>query len=137
MSQPTYPLFSKRVQPDKHKKREKYNFQKSNEYDLAEKWFEERKSTTKTYDIVTPSIRSSTQHASQSEPIKTKRVPPGLEISKRQYEDCELDIIIPSYDNFNYINPDDLIYTAFQKYNIITVFKKENSTPLLVIEDEY
>ena len=43
MSQPDYPIFSKRHQKAQRTRRGTYNFEKTKEYELAEKWFEERR----------------------------------------------------------------------------------------------
>lgn len=66
MAQPTYPLFSKRLHREQRGKRGGYNFEKTREYHLAEKWFEERKSRDIPSEIVTT-------------PIQKRLLPPGLE----------------------------------------------------------
>ncbi len=101
MSRSDYPLFSKRIQKSQKNWRGGYNFEKTKEYELAEKWFEERRGVKQS---ITPKLENT--RVSKSEP---KKLPPGLEvvIKKTIIDDCELDVIIPSYDDFNYISPDD------------------------------
>jgi hypothetical protein len=168
MSRSDYPLFSKRIQKSQKNWRGGYNFEKSKEYELAEKWFEERKETKKDSRPPSPMIQS-------PPPTKTiKGPPPGLskpipvrdiscfkckntqinlimmgccascfctscmilqsEIYNRcfkckkvidmtkykEYED--LDLNIPSYDEFDYNSPDDPVTLTFIPLN-------KNTTP--------
>ena len=72
---PDYPKFSKRIQRDQKEQRSKrgaYNFQKPSVYPVAEEWFQARKEAKQVVVI------------------------------KHIIEDCPLDLIIPSYENFEY-----------------------------------
>lgn len=76
MSQPDYPLFSKKIQSrqwdnyDKRNRRGGYNFEKTREFELAERWFEERRGVQKIEEpnVLEPKVL-------EPKPIK---VPPGL-----------------------------------------------------------
>lgn len=139
MSRPDYPLFSKRLQREQRGGRDKrgaYNFEKSREFELAEKWFEERKEAQKKVIPVLPP------------PPKTKGPPPGLskplpspqpvKIYTLPKEDCDLDIIIPSYDNFNYVDPDEIVIApVIQTFDCsnIDLFEPQFSTPYIIEGD--
>jgi hypothetical protein len=132
MSRSDYPLFSKRIQKSQKNWRGGYNFEKSKEYELAEKWFEERRGIKQS---ITPKVENTTEkiRVSKSEP---KKLPPGLEvlIKKNIIDDCELDVIIPSYDDFNYTNPDDTLLSFPIDSNIFDIFNIQYSTPLFIEE---
>ncbi len=158
MSQPDYPIFNRKWQKDQKNRRGGYNFERTKEYHLAEKWFEERKEAKKDSRPPSPmvqsppptkpvkgpppglskptavqSVKTTTPHClkcikPQINPIivtccgssfclscavqqadvynrcyKCKAV---IDMSKyKEYE--ELDLKIPSYDEFDYVSPDD------------------------------
>ncbi len=183
MSQPDYPLFSKRLQRGQRSMRGAYNFEKTKEYQLAEKWFEERRESKKDTRPPSPMVQS-------PPPIKVtssiRGPPPGLpkpitrnysthclkcnslqsnpiivaccgscfclsctvlqaevynrcfkcnsiiDINKyKEYED--LDLKIPSYDEFDYISPDDstilthIPLNTAQQHNCIPESTKKSS----------
>ena len=132
MSQPDYPIFSKRHQKAQRTRRGAYNFEKTKEYQLAEKWFEERRENKLT--------DRSEQITTNPEPVtKTeKRLPPGLEAfaTKKKQEPCDLDIVIPSYDDFIYFDP-TLVYTIkdFKEINLCDNLFKDQLPPLEIIDD--
>lgn len=75
MPLPDYPKFSKRIQREQKEQRSKrgaYNFQKPAVYPVAEQWFQARR--------------------------EAKQVP----VVKQVIEDCPLEIVIPSYEDFEY-----------------------------------
>ena len=153
-----YHLFSKR----QYEKGGSYNFGKKKEYDRAEKWFKERKEirrelisaptilATPTAPIVpttpiapiapTASIAPTTPPAPTitAKPVRlaTRGPPPGL--TRQKHDDsCDLDIIIPSYDDFIYpeeivINPPSPIYTLSNNNDIL----KEQDSTSIIIEGE-
>lgn len=153
-----YHLFSKR----QYEKGGSYNFGKKKEYDRAEKWFKERKEirrelisaptilATPTAPIVpttpiapiapTASIAPTTPPAPTitAKPVRlaTRGPPPGL-TRQKQDDSCDLDIIIPSYDDFIYpeeivINPPSPIYTLSNNNDIL----KEQDSTSIIIEGE-
>lgn len=84
---PTYPIFSKRAQREQKTKRGAYNFARNTEFHEAEKWFEARKELRAEYN---------------------PRPPP---------EPCDLDIRIPSYDEFHY-NEIQYCFPTIQFYDL-------------------
>jgi hypothetical protein len=177
MSQPDYPVFNKKWQKAQKGRRGEYNFERTKEYQLAEKWFEERKETKKDSRPPSPMVQS---------PPPTKSVrgpPPGLlkptaiqsiktetprclkcttpqinpiivtccgssfclscavlqadvynrcykckaviDMSKyKEYDD--LDLKIPSYDEFDYVSPDDSVSLTFIPLNNNTAQKSSH-----------
>jgi hypothetical protein len=162
MSQPDYPVFSKKHQRANRNFRGAYNFEQTKDYKLAEKWFQERRDTIKNQSTPSSTI-SSTQ--------PTHRPPPGfqekqvklckkcfipqknpfiarccnnsfcgncltnqMEIYNRcftcntvinldKFEEYEgLDLKIPSYEEFDYIDP-DLLSTINNWVNIYKEFQ--------------
>jgi hypothetical protein len=168
MSQPDYPIFNKKWQKEQKSRRGGYNFERTKEYHLAEKWFEERKETKKDSRPPSPMIQS----PPPTKPVKGP--PPGLskptiiqsikpqtpyclkctnpqvnpiivsccgssfclscavlqadvynrcykcktviDISKyEEYDD--LDLKIPSYDEFDYVSPDDPVSLTYIPLN--------------------
>ena len=134
MSQPDYPVFNKKWQKEQKSRRGGYNFEKSREYQLAEKWFEERRENKH--------IEKPEQTIEKEKPVieikKEKRLPPGLEgiATKKKQEPCDLDIVIPSYDDFMYFDP-TLIYTIndFNDINLCDNLFKDELPPLEIIDD--
>jgi hypothetical protein len=135
MSRPDYPLFSKRY---KREKRGAYNFEKSKEFDLAEQWFKDRKeSQREVIPVPSPPVKPA--------PITTKGPPPGLEKPvipqpvRVQQEDCELDLKIPSYDEFDYVDPEEIIPDPLVSLNFNTnlLFEEQYSTPLITEGELY
>jgi hypothetical protein len=97
--QPDYSLFSKRHQRTKYNK----GIRSINKCNL-EKWFEDRKCVSNV------SVTQVINYNLEDNSIKTQydkhiNLPPGLGICINN--DCQLDIIIPSYDDFNYIYHDE------------------------------
>jgi hypothetical protein len=179
MSQPDYPLFSKKCQRNS---RGTYNFERTKEFHLAEKWFEERKEAKKDSRPPSPMVQS-------PPPIKVtpqiKGPPPGLPkpISKniascfkcnkiqtnplmvaccvscfclsctffqaelynrcykckavidmnryKEYDD--LDLVIPSYEDFDYVSPDDPVSLT----NIPLNIEKNTSRKLNIFAEEF
>jgi hypothetical protein len=181
MSHPEYPTFSKKCQRRQRNSRGTYNFEKTNEYHLAERWFEERREVKKEERPPSPMV--------QSPPPKKKIIgpPPGLPIPStiyypkvqkstcvmcntsqtnyiissccssflcfncniiqsdvynrcckcnaiidmkkyREYED--LDLKIPSYDEFDYVSPEEA-------YNL-SLYNSKNKIPVLnVLAEEF
>jgi hypothetical protein len=138
MSRPDYPIFSKRFHREQREERNKrggYNFEKTKEYSLAEKWFEERKALNKE-PIPVPTPKA----------VLSKKAPPGLvqqkpvqtpvekPVIKRQRSDsCDLDLKIPSYDDFNYVDPDEIDTPPLQiNFDLSGMFGEvQYSTPLI------
>ena len=149
-----YHLFSKR----QYEKGGSYNFGKKKEYDRAEKWFKERKEIRREL-ISAPTILATptapiapiapTAHIAPTTPtapvptitakpvrLATRGPPPGL--TRQKHDDsCDLDIIIPSYDDFIYpeeivINPPSPIYTLSNNNDIL----KEQDSTSIIIEGE-
>jgi hypothetical protein len=87
MSQPDYPVFNKKWQKAQKGWRGGYNFEKSKEYQLAERWFEERKETRKEYNHPTPTNTVVT-------PVI--RMPPGLVKTTIKPKYCKVCNKIPS-----------------------------------------
>jgi hypothetical protein len=97
MSQPEYPLFSKKHQRLQRNWRGGYNFEKSREFELAERWFEERRETrpqtnhpkpkTPTIKSKTPPIKSIIQPLS---PIIQPLPPPSI-------------ALVPPQNHFNWL----------------------------------
>lgn len=162
MSTPDYPTFSKRIQRSQRNYRGAYNFDRSAELKLAEKWFQERRE----------------QRASMLQPQTTmpsSRLPPGLPIPTSVPKKCKkcsvpqnnpvlmsccqanfcfkcalhqadlfnrcfncnkiinfskyeeydgLDLKIPSYDDFDYKDPDEITLPVVK-------LQETYSTPLL------
>jgi hypothetical protein len=140
MSRPDYPLFSKRIHREQRNKRGGYNFERSREFELAEKWFEERKGSQRT---LIPVPEPPPKPASL--PTKAKGPPPGLskpviEVAPAvtytpPREDCDLELIIPSYDEFNYVDPDEIVVEPLiQTFDCsnIDLFEPHYSTPYIV-----
>ena len=75
MSQPDYPIFSKKHQRAQRSWRGGYNFERSKEYELAEKWFEERREA-KQERPPSPMVQSPPPTKPQQN--ITKLPPPGL-----------------------------------------------------------
>ena len=149
-----YHLFSKR----QYEKGGSYNFGKKKEYDRAEKWFKERKEIRREL-ISAPTILATptapiapiapTAHIAPTTPtapvptitakpvrLATRGPPPGL-TRQKQDDSCDLDIIIPSYDDFIYteeivINPPSPIYTLSNNNDIL----KEQDSTSIIIEGE-
>ena len=127
MSQLNYSMFSKRH----YNSRSNYNFESKKEHALAEKWFRERKelrqnlaATTATATATTAltaatatTALTTTDTAATTTVIKriTKGPPPGL-TTKRQ-ESCDIDLNIPSYDDFIY--PDTLTHVTYPLESVI------------------
>jgi hypothetical protein len=142
MSQPDYPLFSKRYQrPSGNQKytREKrgaYNFEKTKEYSLAEKWFQERKETQR--ELIPVPVPPAKPTPASVKPV-TKGPPPGLTQQRPRHDSCDLDLKIPSYDDFDYVDPDEVVISPPpQPVHIntnINLFEEHYSTPLLVEGD--
>jgi hypothetical protein len=147
MSQPDYPLFSKRYNNQRYnrEKRGAYNFEKTKEYDLAEKWFKERKERKQEL-IPVPTPTSSIPVAAPTPitpapvapvaALKPKGPPPGL--TRPRQDSCDLDLKIPSYDDFNYVDPDEIVISPPQPtydFSNVNLFEDQYSTPL-VIEEE-
>lgn len=137
MQRPDYPLFSKRYTREK---RGAYNFEKTKEYDLAEQWFKDRKGAQKELiPVSSPPVKPT--------PIQPIGPPPGLEKKvapepiRVQREDYELDLKIPSYDEFDYVDPDDFIYNPLPSFNLNMntniLFEQEYSTPLITEGEIY
>jgi len=119
--QTAYPLFSKcpwRSQYNNHYIREKrcgYNFEKSKDYTLAEKWFRERKERNQERIIDTPTpapVPATTPVPAPVKPIRaaTKGPPPGLTPQRPHQDICDLDLTIPSYKDFIYPEEQESIY---------------------------
>lgn len=89
MSQPNYPLFSKKCQREQRNARGAYNFEKTKEYKLAEKWFEERKNNQNKSRSLSPSVQS-------PPPTKKHSNPPGL-IKTTQTKSCKVCTKIPDF----------------------------------------
>ena len=132
MSRPDYPIFSKKHQKSNRSWRGGYNFEKSKEYELAEKWFEERRGINQS---ITPALVNDVKKVIVTKP-QPKKLPPGLEVLiKKNINDCDLDLIIPSYDDFNYTNPEDDTLLSFPvESNMIDIFEIQYSTPLFIEE---
>lgn len=140
MSQPDYPLFSKRHYRAQREKRGAYNFEKTKEYNLAEQWFKDRKEAQREL-IPVPKPPTPPQKFSP-EPTKPKGPPPGLEKLvpkpvepvKIKHEDCELDLQIPSYDDFDYIDPDEILchYQLPLVLSSDILLEEPYSTPLII-----
>ena len=109
-----YHLFSKR----QYEKGGSYNFGKKKEYDRAEQWFKERKEmrrelisapTATTATIATTATTAPTAPTAPpaptalAKPVKltTRGPPPGL-TRQKQDDSCDLDLTIPSYNDFIY-----------------------------------
>ena len=103
-----YHLFSKR----QYEKGGSYNFGKKKEYDRAEKWFKERKEmrqelitapTTPTAPTAPTTPTAPTAPTALPKPVRlaTRGPPPGL-TRQKQDDSCDLDLIIPSYNDFIY-----------------------------------
>jgi hypothetical protein len=155
-----YHLFSKR----QYEKGGSYNFGKKKEYDRAEKWFKERKEirrelisaptilATPTAPIapiapiaptaptapIAPTTPTAPVPTITAKPVRlaTRGPPPGL-TRQKQDDSCDLDIIIPSYDDFIYteeivINPPSPIYTLSNNNDIL----KEQDSTSIIIEGE-
>ena len=152
-----YHLFSKR----QYEKGGSYNFGKKKEYDRAEKWFKERKEirrelisaptilATPTAPIAPIAPTAHIAHIAPTTPtapvptitakpvrLATRGPPPGL-TRQKQDDSCDLDIIIPSYDDFIYteeivINPPSPIYTLSNNNDIL----KEQDSTSIIIEGE-
>ena len=150
MSQPDYPLFWKRLQRDQYLQsnqrhtREKcgaYNFEKTKNCDLAEKWFRERKEVQREpiptpTPIPTPPIPISTPIIAS----KPKGPPPGL--IRPRHDSCDLDLKIPSYDEFHYVDPDEIVTSplltrrlSIYNFNINLFEEHQYSTPLIIEGD--
>jgi hypothetical protein len=98
--QPTYPIFSKRAQREQKTKRGAYNFARSTEFHEAEKWFEARKGRRAEYN------------------------PPP------RPEPCDLDLMIPSYEDFHYNEiqyhfPTILFYDMSTLQRIASIWPKQ------------
>jgi hypothetical protein len=98
--QPTYPIFSKRAQREQKTKRGAYNFTRSTEFHEAEKWFEARKGRRAEYN------------------------PPP------RPEPCDLDLMIPSYEDFHYNEiqyhfPTILFYDMSTLQRIASIWPKQ------------
>jgi hypothetical protein len=139
MSRPDYPAFSKRIHREQREERNKrggYNFEKTKEYTLAEKWFEERKALKKEpIPVPTPKVALSKKAPPglvQQEPVQ-KQVP----VLKRQRSDsCDLELKIPSYADFNYIDPDEIVAPPQITFDLSDIFGEvQYSTP--VIEESF
>lgn len=141
-----YHLFSKRhpfSQSNHYEKGGSYNFGKKKEYDRAEKWFKERKEIRQ--ELISaptaPTAPTATTPAAPTitaKPVRlaTRGPPPGL-TRQKQDDSCDLDIIIPSYDDFIYpeeivINPPSPIYTLSNHNNVL----KEQDSTSIIIEGE-
>lgn len=175
MSQPDYPLFSKRIQKSQRNWRGGYNFEKTREYKLAEKWFEERRETIK--EPIQPVPKSI---------VEVPRVPPGLVKTAVKPKYCKvcskipnslytsecctsffcdgcfsslaelynrcpcckktvnaelvqqfegLDLKIPSYDEFEYIESIEFLPTYYPDINSLQ-FQENYTTPHLVEDEE-
>ena len=94
-----YHLFSKR----QYEKGGSYNFGKKKEYDRAEKWFKERKEIRRELITVPTAPTAPTASTAPTKPIRlaTRGPPPGL-TRQKQDDTCDLDLTIPSYNDFNY-----------------------------------
>jgi hypothetical protein len=75
MSQPDYPIFSKKHQRAQRSWRGGYNFERSREYELAERWFEERREA-KQEKPPSPMVQS--PPPSRPQQNITKAPPPGI-----------------------------------------------------------
>jgi hypothetical protein len=142
MSQPDYPLFSKRHYRAQREKRGAYNFEKTKEYNLAEQWFKDRKEAQRELIPVPKPPSPTPPQKSSPEPTKPKGPPPGLapkpvEPVKVKQEDCELDLQIPSYDDFNYTDPDEILcdYQLPFDFNNDIILEEPYSTPLIIEGD--
>jgi hypothetical protein len=87
MSQPDYPVFNKKWQKAQKGWRGGYNFERTKEYQLAERWFEERKETRKAYNHSTPTNTVVT-------PVI--RAPPGLVKTTNKPKYCKVCTKIPT-----------------------------------------
>ena len=150
MSRPDYPTFSKRLYREQHEQRYKrgaYNFEKTKEYTLEEKWFEERKAVKKEPIPVPSPVKLPSPKATV-----VKKVPPGLvqqtqplqqqvkTPQRRRLDSCELDLKIPSYDDFDYVDPDEIVIApqmTFDLSNISGEAHLQYSTPLVIEENLY
>jgi hypothetical protein len=103
-----YHLFSKR----QYEKGGSYNFGKKKEYDRAEKWFKERKEIRQ--ELITaptiliaptaptaPTILIAPTALAKPIRLATRGPPPGL-TRQKQDNSCDLDLTIPSYNDFIY-----------------------------------
>jgi hypothetical protein len=96
MSQPDYPIFNKKWQKDQKNRRGGYNFEKTKEFELAEKWFEERKVARQEYNRPpSPTVQSPPPI---SLPQAKKGPPPGLNklvVPTKVCKKCNSTQIIP------------------------------------------
>lgn len=94
MSQPNYHLFSKKCQNTQRNRRSDYNFVKIRDYELVEKWFEERKLARQEYNRPPlPSVQSPPPITNP----QTNRQPPGLNkpVPTKVCKKCNCTHIIP------------------------------------------
>ena len=163
MSQPDYPIFSKRIQRNQRNHRGTYNFDKTNEYTNAEKWFQERLEHKKV--VKTPSTPVRLPPGIPIPTLTSKKCVKCLEpssspvmmaccsssfcfrcsieqanitnrcthcnkvINQSKYEEYDgLDLKVPSYDDFHYIDPDD-IYT-------VPIVENQCSSSLVISAEE-
>ncbi len=107
MSQPDYPAFSKKIQSrqwdkyDKRNRRGAYNFEKTKEFELAEKWFEERREAQKVKEelkVNEPKSVNSINVPPGLYPsiVKINNMPPGLEKKAERPKFCKKCTRIPT-----------------------------------------
>jgi hypothetical protein len=189
MSQPDYPLFSKKHQRSQRNLRGAYNFERTREFRLAEQWFEERRAARQEYNHIPsrPSQETITNTIIQQPPSLSKKDPPGLIKTTSRPKFCKLcsklpnnplsvecckscfcfdcfslyadlynrcanckkviqielqeqfeglDLKIPSYDDFDYIEPVEVeaSFVSFVPEIISTPIEDNYSTPQFIEE---
>jgi hypothetical protein len=158
---PTFPKKNHREQRGFREKRGAYKFEKTREYSLAEKWFEERKALNKEPIPVPSPVKLPSPKATvvkkappglvqqiqplQQQPLQQQPLQHQVKTQQRQRLDsCDLYLKIPSYNDFDYVDPDEIVIAQQMTFNLSNIsgeahfaLQEQYSTPLVIEENLY